>query len=840
MDAVRVLWLAIGFGAAVVCADPPPRVDVQGDPLPAGAIARLGTERFVTRIHPTSLAFTFDGALLAAADYFDAYLWDAATGKRLLHLPNGGGRVALSPDGGWLASGNYYAIPSRPMRLWDVRAKQPIPFETRDIPAVFGFSPDGKTLAISFEKSMDVHLYDVGSWKLRQKLFGPEAARCDDLAFSPDSRMLAVGHTSARNNRSVGVVSLWDLAKKERREFLASNVDVKQLAFVLEQKVLFAMSEGRANGWQLDTGKITRWTGDFLLGGLSFDATGKVAAVAGRSALVEFDSYNLIHAFNKKLDSVSSMTLSANGKKLAIVPYGNGPTVPIQVWDTETRKPIARGAGHTGPLHAIAFSPDSRRLVTVSNQDGTFTVWDAPSAKKVVATAFREARTDPHTNWIGRRSVQIMDHGRTLILSGQRWDVANEKPTRVDLPLPREIPNANLTTLAPTGKWAVTLIPDEPAAGGVVRHRAAFWDVATAKVGLELKPTKRQPGDQVEEFLRFWAFANTSPLACFSRDHSNGPATVIAEKNRLEVWDLATQKRKIAMARGPENLRVVAFSPDDRLLAVFAHYEPRLEMVDLRFERKIWRTTWPAGDPNHTGRDIVFAPHGHWIAAMSSEWQVQLLETWTGGVIAQYEGHLRPINALAFAPDGRTFATASDDTTALLWSALPPARPLPERWKDDDHLWKELASATPAAYRIIGPLVANPERALTLFEKRLQPEPPIDHQAIQKDLKRLASDVFIERESAMKRLRSLGRHALPALQETLKGAPPLEVKRRLDELNESLDLRPAPDELRALRSILVLELIGTEQARTLLRRLTKGQAEAESTRQARASLARVQ
>ena len=838
MDALRFTCLALGLSATLVYADPPPRVDALGDPLPPGAVARLGAERFVTRDQPPSLAFTFDGTLLAGADYFDAYLWDAGTGKRLMHLPNGGGRVALSADGSWLASGNFNAIPSRPMRLWNVRTKQPVDFVCPEGAAVFGFSPDGKTLALSFEKSMDVHLYDVGTWKLRHKLAGPEAARCDDLAFSPDGRMLAVGHMSARGNRSAGVVSLWDLGKQERREFLASHADVKQLAFVLEQKVLFAMSEGRANGWQLDTGKTTPWTGEFWLHGVSFDAVGKTATFPSQTALADFTSKRLIHAFGEK-DAVASMTLSGNGKKLAVVSYPRSRSATLQVWDVETRKPIARGLGHSGALHAIAFSPDGRRLVTVSNQDGTFIVWDSPSAKKVAAAAFRDAKADPHNHWIGRRSVQVMDGGRTLILSGQRWDLANEKLAHRDLLHLPEVANAHLTTLAPAGKWAVTLIPGEPAAGGVVRHRAVFWEVAPPKVGLELKPTKRQPGDEVEEFLRFWAFANNAPLACFSRDYSNGPATVIAEKSRLEVWDLATQKRKIAMARGHENLRALAFSPDDRLLAVFALYEPRLEMVDLRFERKIWRTTWPAGDPNHTGRDIAFAPHGHWIAAMSTERQVQLLETWTGGVIAQFDGHLRPINALAFAPDGKTFATASDDTTALLWSALPPALPLPERWKDDDHLWQELSAATPAAYKVIGPLIANPQRALALFEKRLQAVPVIDQQAIQKDLKRLASEVFVERESAMKRLRSLGRHALPALQETLKGAPPLEVKRRLDELNESLDLRPAPDELRALRAILVLELIGTDEARVLLRRLTKGEAEAEVTRQAHAVLARL-
>src|SRR5262249_50644322 len=65
-----------------------PRADLYGDDIPADAIARLGTVRFR---HGDGaglnwLAFALDGKSLLGGDGGDVYVWEPATGRRILRM----------------------------------------------------------------------------------------------------------------------------------------------------------------------------------------------------------------------------------------------------------------------------------------------------------------------------------------------------------------------------------------------------------------------------------------------------------------------------------------------------------------------------------------------------------------------------------------------------------------------------------------------------------------------------------------------------------------------------------------------------------------------------------
>ena len=96
----------------------PRRLDCQGDPLPPGAVARLGSARWRHGGQVYGLAYSPDGKVLATGGSRDVQLWDVRTGKELRRLarqPDLARRVAFSPDGKLLASAGSDPV----VRLWD-------------------------------------------------------------------------------------------------------------------------------------------------------------------------------------------------------------------------------------------------------------------------------------------------------------------------------------------------------------------------------------------------------------------------------------------------------------------------------------------------------------------------------------------------------------------------------------------------------------------------------------------------------------------------------------------------------------------------------------------------
>src|SRR4051812_49238713 len=108
-------WLAL----SLVSADGP-RLDLLGDPLPEGAIARAGTSRLRHDRMVIGIACSPDGKLVASGGWDNLVrLWDGKTGKEVRRLeghtkPIYG--VAFSPDGKLLVSNGQ----ENTIRVWEV------------------------------------------------------------------------------------------------------------------------------------------------------------------------------------------------------------------------------------------------------------------------------------------------------------------------------------------------------------------------------------------------------------------------------------------------------------------------------------------------------------------------------------------------------------------------------------------------------------------------------------------------------------------------------------------------------------------------------------------------
>jgi hypothetical protein len=105
----------------------------------------------------------------------------------------------------------------------------------------------------------------------------------------------------------------------------------------------------------------------------------------------------------------------------------------------------------------------------------------------------------------------------------------------------------------------------------------------------------------------------------------------------------------------------------------------------------------------------------------------------------------------------------------------------------------------------------------------------------------LDSDHFKQRERATEELGRLEEAVGPALREALADKPPLEARRRMEDLLRKLSspvLPPAT--LRAVRAVQVLEAVASPEARGVLQELARGAAGVRVTDEAAATLRRLE
>ena len=164
-------WMLLSFFLIFLVGEParpdspdpktPARTGLSGDPLPKGAIARLGTLRFRHADPVTAIVFARDGKTLFSASGGEGSRdntirqWALPDGREIRRFV--GHRngiilcIALSPDGQRLASAGI----GGKIRIWDVRTgRQVAEFQGHDSHVTcLAFSPDGETLACGLSNS---------------------------------------------------------------------------------------------------------------------------------------------------------------------------------------------------------------------------------------------------------------------------------------------------------------------------------------------------------------------------------------------------------------------------------------------------------------------------------------------------------------------------------------------------------------------------------------------------------------------------------------------------------------------------------------------------------------
>jgi WD40 repeat protein len=786
-----------------------PRVDAFGDPLPEGAIARIGTVRLRQPSEVCSVVYSPDGKMLATGGRYDGVrLWDATTGKLLRFLPADGGQsifgLAFAPDSKTLVSSGTDGA----LEVWDVATGKNVrQLASRDRLRPLCFSDDGKLLAAADRNGMRV--WKTADWT------EADPARPEDRKVIADSfagKRLYVG-----NER--GYDYLWDLA-------------------TLEKQVV-------PQAWR--TGYWTALSPD----GKRLASSGLKAPVVVLRDVATGKEQRALEFAGKKDATVDGLCYSPDGKLLAV----GGRGTPVRCINVETGKETVQfGDQEVDYTPQLAFSPDGKRLAAARGH--SIRLWEVGSGKETLGTS---------ALLHGIQATAFSPSGKQLAFSDGEWlrmyDAVSHKEVWRCL---EERDNAYRIAFAPDGNTLV--------AGGVSRLR--FLDARNGQV-MYAWGSGLLDFTHVGAPVEFGLFTPDLTTVVSMQIGARDPGTAVA------VLSAASSEELVRFHRTEGSATAASISPDAQLLAI-GNWEGACQLYHLPSGKSVARldvtgTKWHRlvfapdgrslvmGDRNGnlqllevaTGKPrlaiqadvdgFVFTPQGNVLATLGNERNTRRVDLWdtlTGRKLGQLQGHDGRITQIAFAPGGTLLATASEDTTILLWDVADMVRttkPIPLNPEALATAWKDLASPDAAqADRAMASFRHAEGQAVEYLRERLRPEPVPAAKQVERWVADLDHDAFAVREEAEQELRKHLDVVAPVLRKALAANPAPELRKRLAGLIELAEEgRWTPEGLRALRAIEILERVGSTAAQKVLETLVGGAPEARLTREAVASLKRL-
>jgi WD40 repeat protein len=651
-----LLPVLIGIAVYLTAAWPatPPQAgkaaaDRMGDPLPAGALMRLGTVRFRHEAAVVQVAFSRDGKTLASASLDGTVrLWEAATGKELQRFAAGiglqefpyfGGTLTFSADGKTLTLARYS------LYVWDLTAGKEVqhadalPANRPHDNALSAHFTAGGRILVAVNRDPTLRLVDALTGKEFQRF--DHLGRVNFVSFSPDGRTLVA---LKRDNQGKETLHLNEIATGKERAPPIKMDWCHAVVFAPDGRSLAISADRGVRLLDWPSGKELRhWEGHS--GALAFSRDGKTLAVGSNQTVYLWST-----ATGEKLRPfssfqwVESIAFSPDGKTLAV---GTGsymhrlhPTDDqcggvIHLWDTTTGQRLGPKDAHQDVALCVAYAPDGKTLASGS-RDRTVRLWDPATGKALAVWAGHEDQVLAVAFGPGGKLLASGSQDKTVCV----WDTATgQKIHRLQ---------------HEGGVYGVTFSGDGTMLATADGLSARLWNARTGKQLHQWK-ARKQGGVYAVAFA-----ADGKTLAW-----SGGQRVFLPDDgdNDVHLVDPVTGKEKGLLPGRMGDFAVcsLAFSPSGEQLAT-GHMNPYLclwQPATGKLQHKI--------EARAEGT-VTFSTDGKWLAATGPLGdEVDLYEPTTGKKVREIRAGQGGVYAVAFAPDGRALASAGQNGTILIW-----------------------------------------------------------------------------------------------------------------------------------------------------------------------------